>query len=66
ANQALEDISPVAALTGLKEISVQGCNIKTLELENAAVAVLPELETFYLQENELTKVTSFFTIVKLL
>ncbi|EAF4730471.1 LPXTG cell wall anchor domain-containing protein [Listeria monocytogenes] len=65
ANKALEDISQVAALPVLKEISAQGCNIKTLELDNPAGAILPELETFYLQENDLTDLTSLAKLPKL-
>ncbi|HAA7156344.1 TPA_asm: class 1 internalin InlI [Listeria monocytogenes] len=65
ANKALEDISQVASLPVLKEISAQGCNIKTLELKNPAGAVLPELETFYLQENDLTNLTSLAKLPKL-
>ncbi|EPS7094146.1 LapB repeat-containing protein [Listeria monocytogenes] len=65
ANKALEDISEVASLPVLKEISAQGCNIKTLELDNPAGAILPELETFYLQENDLTDLTSLAKLPKL-
>ncbi|EJG4230922.1 LapB repeat-containing protein [Listeria monocytogenes] len=65
ANKALEDISQVASLPVLKEISAQGCNIKTLELKNPDGAILPELETFYLQENDLTNLTSLAKLPKL-
>ncbi|MDT0015668.1 LapB repeat-containing protein [Listeria swaminathanii] len=65
ANKALEDISQVASLPMLKEISAQGCNIQTLELDNPAGDVLPELETFYLQENDLTDLTALAKLPKL-
>lgn len=63
--KSLADISPVAALPALKEISAQGCNIQTLELENPAGDALPELETFYLQENDLQDLTALATLPKL-
>lgn len=63
--RALTDISPVATLPALKEISAQGCNIQTLKLENPAGAVLPELETFYLQENDLKDLSVLATLPKL-
>ncbi|MBC1719691.1 LapB repeat-containing protein [Listeria seeligeri] len=63
--KSLTNISPVATLPALKEIGAQGCNIQTLELENPAGDVLPELETFYLQENDLQDLTVLATLPKL-